>query len=128
MDKQVKNIKLLNDGTIRFKTGRIEKPRNEVWKIEDGVVYFILNNNTYVGKVNLDDYFKLSLWAHRLTFDHADINKGVIAYDNGYEHKSLAAAVKQTSKLEKVTYLNACRLDCTKENLVIKANNYLAAV
>lgn len=124
MDKQIKNIKVLEDGSIKFKTGRVEMPKNKVVKIEDGVVYFLLNRAKFTGLVNVDDYFRLSLWAHRLTYDHAILGKGVIAYDNGYEHKSLAAAIMQTTKGEKVTYIGSS-LDCCKENLMVKENNYL---
>ena len=33
MDKQIKNIQLLEDGSIKFKTGRVEKPKNTIYKI-----------------------------------------------------------------------------------------------
>jgi hypothetical protein len=88
MDKQIKNITLLEDGSIRFKTGRGEMPKNKVTKIKDGVVYFLVNKEKHEAKVNIEDYFRLSLWAHRLTMDHRLLSRGVIAYDNGYEHKS----------------------------------------
>ena len=99
MDKQIKNIQLLADGSIKFKTGRVEKPKNTIYKIESDVVFFLMNKDRYIGKVDVSNYFRLSLWAHKLTFDHADIRKGVIAYDNGYEHKSLPAAIVHTEKL-----------------------------
>jgi hypothetical protein len=123
MDKQIKNIGLSEDGAIKFKTGRVEVPKNPVVRIEDGIVEFKLNKDKYIGKVNIDDYFRLSLWAHRLTYDHALLGKGVIAYDNGYEHKSLAAAIMQTKKGEKVTYLDSS-LNCCKDNLLVKENNF----
>lgn len=125
MDKQIKNITLLEDGRIRFKTGRVETPKNKIDKIENGVVYFRVNKDKYLATVNVDDYFRLSLWAHRLTLDHACIGRGVISYDNGYEHKSLAAAIMQTSKGEKVSYADKNHLNCCRENLVVKENNYL---
>lgn len=126
MDRQIKNIKLMEDGSIKFKTGRVEVPKNPVVKIEDGIVTFKLNKNKHEGKVSIADYFRLSLWAHRLTYDHALIGRGVIAYDNGYEHKSLAAAIMQTVKGQKVTYKNHDSLNCLKENLLVKENNFLA--
>lgn len=127
MDKQVKNIKLLEDGRIRFKNGRIETPRNPVDKIENGVVHFKVNKDRYVCKVNVNDYFRLSLWAHRLTLDHANPFIGVVAYDNGYEHKSLAAAIMQTTKGQKVSYKDKNHLNCCRENLVIiKESSFLS--
>jgi hypothetical protein len=125
MDKQIKNITLLPDGRIRFKTGRIEMPKNKVTKIEEGVVYFLVNKDKYEVVVDIDDYFRLSLWAHRLTLDHKLIRRGVVAYDNGYEHKSLPAAIKQTTKGYRVTYVDKNHLNCRKENLTVKANRYL---
>jgi hypothetical protein len=125
MDKQIKNIKLLDDGSIRFKTGRVEMPKNKVWKIEDGVVYFLMNSDCYIGRVDVEDYFRLSLWAHTMTFDHKDISVGVIAYDNGYEHKSLAAAIMQTKKGSRVYYGDYNRFNCTKANLVVKTDDDL---
>ena len=124
MDKQIKNITLLEDGSIRFKTGRVEMPKNRVTKIEDGVVYFLVNKGKHEAKVNIEDYFRLSLWAHRLTMDHRLISRGVIAYDNGYEHKSLGAAIMQTTKGQRVSYANKDHLDCRKSNLVVKENEY----
>lgn len=129
MDKQVKNIELLEDGSVRFKTGRVEVPKNEVIKIKDGAVYFLMNDDQLVGQVDVADYFRLSLWAHRLTFDHADLSSGVVAYDNGYEHKSLAAAIMQTQRGQKVTYVNKNnRCNCRRDNLVVKGEDYYAAV
>lgn len=115
-----REVRLLYDGSIRFSTGKTVKPVNEVEKIEDNVVYFKLNNNKFTGKVDLVDYCRLTLWAHRLTFDHADVNRGVIAYDNGYEHKSLGAMILMTNKGQNVRYNNLDKLDCRRSNL--KAN------
>ena len=84
-----------------------------------------MNKHKYLAQVNVDDYFRLSLWAHRLTLDHSLPRRGVISYDNGYEHKSLAAAIMQTTKGQKVTYNNKDNLDCRRENLVIKDNNFI---
>lgn len=116
----------MEDGAIKFKTGRVEVPKNPIVKIENGIVTFKLNKDRYNGNVSIADYFRLSLWAHRLTYDHALLGRGVIAYDNGYEHKSLAAAIMQTRKGQKVTYKNRDSLNCLKENLVVKENNFLA--
>jgi hypothetical protein len=125
MDRQIKNIKLLEDGALKFKTGRIEIPKNRILKIENGVVHFLMNKDNYEGTVNVDDYFRLSLWAHRLVYDHKIIGAGVITYDNGYEHKSLAAAIMQTPKGKKVSYLDKNSFNCRKENLIVKENNFL---
>ena len=117
-------VKLLENGEIRLRTGKLVKPVNEIVKIEDDVVHFKLNKNRttgeyrYVGQVDLADYCRLSLWAHRLTVDHAT-KAGVIAYDNGYEHKSLAAAILNPEKGKKVKYSNSDKLDCRKCNLVV---------
>jgi hypothetical protein len=127
MNKQLKNIKLLEDGSIQFKTRRAETPKNEIVEITDGIVKFKLNRGR-IGFVNISDYFRLSLWAHRLTYDHAQLGRGVISYDNGYEHKSLAAAIMQTIKGKKVTYQDKNSLNCCRDNLVIKDNNYLLLV
>ena len=125
MNKQLCNIKLIAGGFLRFKTGRIEKPKNKITKIENGVVYFKMNRDLYTGMVNVEDYFRLSLWAHRLTVDHIGCY-GIIAYDNGYEHKSLPAAIMQTSKSQKVRYKNDMRkfnvYNCTRDNLVVKTS------
>ena len=125
MGKQVKNIKLMTDGTLKLKTGRIVEPKNRVERIDGRVIYFWVNRDRYLAKVNLDDYFRLSLWAHRLVLDHACIGRGVLSYDNGYEHKSLAAAIMQTTKGLKVSYADRNHLNCCKENLVVKENNYM---
>lgn len=114
-------IKCLPDGRIQFGTGRIETPRNKVLKVDGDVVCFQVNGK-HAAFVNVSDYIRLSLWAHRLTMDHKILSKGVISYDNGYEHKSLAAAIMRTSKGERVNYKNKDHLDCRKENLVVKEN------
>jgi hypothetical protein len=120
MDKQTKNIRLTRTGAIKFKTGRTERPKNRVVEIHDNVVYFLMNKNKWIGSVDVDVYFRLSLWAHRLTFDHKDPLLGVVAYDNGYEHKSLAAAIMQTTKGQRVSYLNGSHFDCRVANLVVE--------
>ena len=115
-----KDIKLLESGAIRFTTGREEIPKNRVIEISDNEVLFIMNGEKFIGKVDLEDYFALSLWAHKLTFDHLDLNLGVVAYNNGYEHKSLPAAVMKTTKGQRVSYKTNNRFDCTKNNLIVE--------
>ena len=77
-------------------------------------------NKRYVGSINVEDYLVHTLWAFRLTFDHRDINAGVITYHNGYERKSLAAVVMKTSKGEKVSYRDKNNFNCQRSNLFIR--------
>ena len=126
MSRQIRTIELLEDGRIQFKKGRknvrTETPKNEVMKIEDGVVYFKLNRNR-IGTVMVEDYLKLSLWAQRLVFDHVSLFSGVISYDNGFEHKSLPAAIMKTTHGQKVGYRDNNHLNCCRENLFVKNNS-----
>jgi len=115
----------LPNGDIKFKTGRVVTPKNKVVKLNDQEISFVMNDAKHVGIVDVYDYLRLSLWAHKMTFDHADINKGVISYNNGYEHKSLAAAIMNTSKNKKVCYNNFNRCDCRRNNLRVAENDYL---
>lgn len=119
MDKKIENIALLEDGMLRLKTGRIVKPENEILRIKNGVIHFIMNRNR-VCVIDIEDYFKWSLWAHRVTFSHLDTNVGVVAYDNGYEHRSLPALIMQTNPGQKVGYVDGNHCNIRKENLFIK--------
>jgi hypothetical protein len=122
MDKQTKNIALLEDGRIRLKTRRVVTPENEVICIRDGVVYFKLNRDR-ICLIDVDDYFRFSLWAHRVCFSHADTNVGVVAYDNGYEHRSLPGLIMQTCTGQTVSYRNVNHCDIRKKNLYIRGTN-----
>ena len=118
MDRQVVNITLLEDGRLRLKNGRVVVPENEILSIRNGVVCFMMNRNL-VGFINVEDYFKWSLWAHRVTFSHRDTNVGGVAYDNGYEHRSIPALIMQTKPGQRVSYHNNNHCDIRKENLYI---------
>ena len=119
MDNQIVNIALLEDGRLRLKTGRIVTPENEILCIKNGIISFIMNRNR-VCLINIDDYFRLSLWAHRVTFSHLDTNVGVVAYDNGYEHRSIPALIMQTYPGQKVGYYNDNHCDIRRDNLYVK--------
>ena len=114
-----KQIKKLEDGSIQFKNGRIEMPKNEVFKIDDDTVYFFLNKRKYLARMNTEDYLKNSLWATLMTYDHLGPH-GVVAYHNGWEHKSVAAVVMSTSKGQKVGYADTNRFNLCRENLVVR--------
>lgn len=116
---KIDGIELLADNQLRFKNGRVVTPRNVVTRVEDNAIHFILNHG-YEGSVSVEDYFKYALWAQRLTLDHPDPKVGIIAYDNGYEHKSLPAAIMQTTRGKKVHYKDGNHLNCCRENLVVK--------
>ena len=119
MDKQTENIVFFDDSKLRLKTGRIVETENEVVGYKNGVVYVKLNRNI-ICSVNAEDYFRYSLWAHRICFSHADANVGVVAYDNGYDHRSLPALIMQTEPGQKVGYRNGNHCDICRENLYIK--------
>lgn len=114
-----KQIKKLADGRIQFKNGRIETPKNEVFKIDNHKVYFFLNSKRYLASMNTEDYLKNSLWASLMTYDHVGPH-GVVSYHNGWEHKSVAAAVMGTSKGQRVGYADTNRFNLCRENLVVR--------
>lgn len=118
MDKQTVNIALLEDGRLRLKTGRVVTPENEVLCIRDKVIYFKVNRDLVVS-MDIDEYFKWSLWAHKAHFSHGNTDVGTVAYDNGYEHRSVAALVMQTTKGQRVGYKNGNHCDVRRENLFI---------
>lgn len=118
MDRQVVNITLLEDGRLRLKNGRIVVPENEILYIRNGVVCFMMNRNL-VCFIDVEDYFKWSLWAHRVTFSHRDTNVGGVTYDNGYEHRSIPALIRQTKPGQRVSYHNNNHCDIRRENLYI---------
>lgn len=119
MDRQIINIALLEDGRLRLKNGRVVTPENEILDIRNGVLCFTMNRNL-VCFIDIEDYLKWSLWAHRVTFSHLDINVGAVAYDNGYEHRSIPALIMQTKPGQKVSYRNSNHCDVRKENLYIR--------
>lgn len=118
MDKQIFNIKLLKNGNIRFKTGRIEKPYNRVLSLTSDCVELVINGK-YIATIDTEDYFNYSFWANRLNMEHADIRRGVVAVDTGYTHKSVPALLMQTEKGQRVSYLDGNRFNLRKSNLYI---------
>lgn len=118
MDKQIFGIKLLKNGDIRFKNGRIETPCNRVISLNHEYVEVLINGK-YVATFDTEDYFNHSLWANRLGMDHADVRKGVVAVDTGYTHKSVAALVMCTEKGQRVRYRDSNRFNLRKHNLYI---------
>lgn len=113
-----KQIKLLEDGRVQFRNGRIEQPKNEVYKIDKDTVYFFLNRHRYLAKMNAEDYFKHSFWATRLTYDHAGRN-GVVSYHTGLEHKSVAATIYGSRRGQKVRYKDRNKFNLCRANLVV---------
>lgn len=122
MDKQIENIAVLDGGNaIRLKNGRVVPTKNNILCTRDGIIYLVLNRNL-ICSMSLEHYFSWSLWAHRLTFSHYDLNSGVVAYDNGYEHKSLAALFMQTKPKQKVGYHDDNHFNLCPDNLYIKGS------
>jgi hypothetical protein len=121
MDKQIKSIKLLEDGRIRLKTGKVVKPCNKVYTLDiDNNLVEILVSRKFMTTIDADDYFENSFWAHTLEMGHADIRKGVVAFDNGFTHKSAAAQILHTEEGQKVGYRDGNKFNLRKSNLYIK--------
>ena len=118
MDKQITNIKLLDNGDIQFKTGRTETPYDRVISINAAYVEIIINKK-YLTTIDTEDYFKYAFWANQLRIEHADIRRGVVSIDTGFTHKSVAALIMQTSKGQKVRYKDGNRFNLRKSNLYI---------
>lgn len=118
VDKQIINIKLLDNGDIQFKTNRKETPYNRVISLNADYVELVVNGK-HLTYLDTEDYFKYALWANLLVMDHSDIRKGVVAVDNGYSHKSVAALVMQTKPGQKVGYIDGNRFNLRKTNLYI---------
>ena len=118
MDKQINNIMLLENGDIRFKTGRVETPRNRVISLNTDCIEIILNDK-YLATIDTEDYFNNSLWANNMRIEHADIRKGVVSMDTGFTHKSVPALIMQTTKGQKVSYRDGNRFNLRKSNLYI---------
>lgn len=118
MDKQVINIKLLENGDIQFKTRRAETPYNRVISLNADYVELIVNNK-HLTTIDTEDYFKYALWANPLRMEHGDIRRGVVAVENGYSHKSVPALVMQTRDGQTVRYKDGNRFNLRKNNLYI---------
>lgn len=118
MDKQIINIKLLENGDIQFKNGRRETPYNRVVTLNADYVEVVVNDGLLVF-IDTEDYFKYALWANPLHMDHSDIRRGVIAVENGYTHKSVAALIMQTKSGQRVSYRDGMRRNLRKSNLYI---------
>lgn len=122
MDKQTTNIKLLPNGDIQFKTGRVETPRNKVYELNTDFVEIKVSNK-YLVTIDTEDYFEHALWANRLDMGHADIRKGVVSVDNGFAHRSVPAVIMQTKPGQKVSYKDGNRFNLRKSNLYILGDN-----
>jgi hypothetical protein len=118
MDKQITNIKLLNNGDIQFKTGRVETPYDRVISINADYTEIIINKK-YLTAIDTEDYFKYALWANQLRIEHADIRRGVVSIDTGFTHKSVPALIMQTTKGQKVRYKDGNRFNLRKSNLYV---------
>ena len=118
MDKQIINIKLLPTGDIQLKTGRVETPCNRVFTLNTEYVEILINGR-YLTTIDTEDYFNHALWANRLTMEHADIRKGVVAVDTGFTHKSVPALIMRTKPGQKVRYKDGNRFNLRKTNLYI---------
>lgn len=119
MDRQIFNIKLLDNGDIQFKTGRTETPYNRVLSLNPKEVELIVNGK-YLVTIDTEDYFNHALWANRLDMEHADIRKGVVAVDTGFTHKSVPALIMRTRRGQKVGYRDGNKFNLRKSNLYIK--------
>lgn len=122
MDKQIVNIKLLDNGDIQFKTNRRETPYNRVLTLNSNYVELVVNSKHLVS-IDAEDYFNHALWANRLDMEHADIRKGVVAVDTGYTHKSVPALIMHTIPGQKVGYKDGNRFNLRKNNLYIKGQS-----
>ena len=124
MDKQINGIKLLEDGRIRLKTGKIVEPCNEVYvlDVENNRTVLRVSRKFFV-ELDTDDYFEHTFWAHTLEMGHADIRKGVVAFDNGYTHRSVAAKIMGTTASQKVGYKDGNKFNLRKSNLYIKGRD-----
>ena len=118
MDKQIINIKLLENGDIQFKNSRKETPYNRVININADYVEFVTNSK-YLTYVDTEDYFKFALWANPLRMDHADIRRGVVAVEDGYSHRSVAALIMHTKSGQRVGYRDNNRFNLRKSNLYV---------
>lgn len=118
MDKQTINIKLLDNGDIQFKTGRKETPYNRVITLNAEYVELV-SNRKHLTYIDTEDYFKFALWANPMHMDHADIRKGVVAVEDGYSHRSVAALIMQTKPGQRVGYIDNNRFNLRKSNLYI---------
>lgn len=118
MDKQIFNIKLLDNGDIQFKTGRAETPYNRVLSLTSEYVELVVNSK-YITTIDTENYFNHALWANRLDMEHADIRRGVVAVDTGYTHKSVPALIMQTKRGQRVSYRDGNRFNLRKNNLYI---------
>ena len=124
MDKRNINIKLMEDGRIRLNNNNYVNPKNKVYTldVDDNLVEFLVSG-MYIVKMDVDDYFKLSIWNNRLEFGHADISKGVVAMDDGFKHRSVPALIMNADENQRVGYRAKCnraRFDLRKSNLYIK--------
>lgn len=123
MDKQCKNIRLNEDGSITFKTGRREVPKNKVVKLTSKEVHFEVQKYTdskpLIAKINREDYFDADVWAHTQKLDHP-YPKGIVACELGHMHKSLAAKIMHTVHgKQRVTYRDGDHLNLCRENLKV---------
>ena len=118
MDKQIINIKLLDNGDVQFKNGRKETPYNRVITINYEYVEFVTNHK-HLTYVDTEDYCTFALWANPVHMDHADIRKGVVAIENGYSHRSVAALIMHTKSGQRVGYRDGNRFNLRKSNLYI---------
>lgn len=124
MDKQIINIKLLDNGDIQFKTNRKETPYNRVISLDADYVELVVNGK-HLAYLDTEDYFKYALWANPLAMEHGDIRKGVVAVENGYSHKSVAALIMQTKPGQTVGYADNNRFNLRKSNLYIRGRQIM---
>jgi hypothetical protein len=122
MDKQIVNIKLLPNGDVRDKTGRVTTPRNRVISLNTEYVELIINGK-YLTTIDTEDYLNYSLRSNRMWMEHADIRKGVVAVDTGYTHKSVPALIMGTTRGQRVGYRDGNHFNLRKSNLYIKGKN-----
>jgi hypothetical protein len=108
----------LDNGDIQFKNTRKETPYNRVVTLTADYVEVVVNDDLLVA-IDTEDYFKYALWANPLHMDHGDIRRGVIAVENGYTHKSVAALVMQTKPGQRVSYRDGKRRNLRKSNLYV---------
>ena len=122
MDKQCKNIRLNEDGSITFKTGHKETPKNRVVKLTRTNIYFEVQTCTttpLVAKMDVADYFAEAVWAYKQKLDHP-YPRGIVACELPHMHKSLAAKVMNTVHgKQRVIYKDGDHLNLCRNNLIV---------
>ena len=120
MDKQCKNIRLNEDGSITLKNGQQVFPVNKVVRLTRAEVHFEIQEQALtkplIVKMDRADYFDEYVWATRQSLDHP-YPRGIVASNASYHHKSLPAKIMRTARGQRVTYKDRDHLNLCRSNL-----------